>query len=227
MENMNQDSIFQKTEGDNWFERNLKLLQNRDPASDFPLAMLARHKLRPKRVLEVGASFGWRLSEIRKKYHAYCLGIEPSRKAIAFGQSHYPGISFRKGLMHDLPVRKNETFDLIIVAFVFHWVDRSTLLSSVSEIDRCLAEGGHLIIADFLPNRPTRKPYHHLPKGRVFTYKQDYAKLFLSSCLYREKERVLFHHATLRSHKDVPSDERAICVLLQKQLQYAKHTTNE
>ena len=217
---MSQDIIFQESEGDNWFNRNREHLERRGVMTDWPLKLIARHRMSPKRVLEVGASFGWRLSDIRKNYHSYCLGVEPSRKAIAFGRSHYKDISFRRGLMHRLPIHSHKTFDLIIVSFVFHWVDRSTLLRSMSEIDRCLSPGGHLIIADFLPRRPTKKPYHHLPGKRVFTYKQDYAKMFCFSGLYIEQDRVVFHHATLREGGRIPSAERAACVLLQKQARY-------
>lgn len=221
---MNQDTIFQEKEGDNWFSRNHALLLSRAYTRDWPLRLLARHKIKPKRVLEVGASFGWRLAEIQKKYHACCLAIEPSQKAVSFGRLRYSDVSFRRGLMHDLPVRSREIFDLVIVSFVFHWVDRSTLLRSIAEIDRCLADCGHLIISDFLSSQPTKKPYHHLSGKQVFTYKQDYAKVFLSSGLYREKERVLFHHATLKRGKHIPSGERAACVLLQKQAQYTEGT---
>lgn len=218
---MNQNIIFQKAEGDNWFSRNLAVLQSRECTHDWPLILIERHKLKPTRVLEVGSSFGWRLSEFKKKHPtAYCLGIEPSRKAISYGRKEYPDIELRNGLMHKLPVRLDESFDLVIVAFVFHWVDRSTLLSSVSEIDRTIAEGGYLVIADFFPYRPTKRLYHHLPRGEVFTYKQDYAQIFLSSGLYREKERVLFHHATGKRGTHIPPHERAVCVLLEKQAQY-------
>ena len=202
-----QDTIFKISEGDRWFSRNRDALLL--PRRDWPLTLLSWRRIKPARVLEVGASFGWRLEEIRKKYGARCLAVEPSRSAIAFGKKHYPHIEFHRGLMSKLPVTREKVFDLVIAAFVFHWVDRSTLFSSVAELDRALAEGGYLIIADFLPDRPVKRLYHHLPNKKVFTYKQDYAKIFTASGLYHEKARVLFHHATLERGAYIPNDERA------------------
>jgi SAM-dependent methyltransferase len=213
-----QSAIFKTSEGNRWFARNREALLT--PRRFWPLELLSRRSIKPARVLEIGASFGWGLELFRKKYGARCVAVEPSRQAVAFGRKRFPRITFRRGLMHTLPVKRGEMFDLVIVAFVFHWVDRPLLLASVSELDRVLADGGHLIIADFLPDQPAKRPYHHLPGKSVFTYKQDYAAFFTASALYREEERVTFHHQTLKSGGRIPGNERAVCVLLKKQPVY-------
>lgn len=217
---MNQDLIFKKKEGDNWFIRNKQALLQKDCKNDWPLRLIVKNKIKPKRVLEIGASNGWRLAEIYKRYRSRCLGIEPSQKAIREGRKMYPNVYFRQGLMNNLPIKNNEKFDLVIIHFVLHWVDRKTLFDSIKEANRVLKENGYLIITDFLPDRPTKVFYHHLPKEKVFTYKLDYAKVFLSSGLYRKQDRVIFHHNSLKSSKNVPLAERAACYLLQKISQY-------
>jgi SAM-dependent methyltransferase len=145
------------------------------------------------------------------------VGVEPSQDAIDDGKARYPGVEFHKGLLTDVPL--GGSFDLVIVNFVLHWVDRSTLSKSISEIDRLVSRGGYLVIGDFLPDSPTRVPYGHWKKDEMFTYKQDYAKIFEAFNLYRELSRVTFHHDKVDYKiKDVASHDRVYWSLLKKSL---------
>jgi SAM-dependent methyltransferase len=110
--------------------------------------------------------------------------VEISADAIGDGRKRYPDIEFLSGLACDLPVETGRQLDLVIISFVLHWIDRSTLLRSVAEIDRVVRPLGHLVIADFLRAAPERVDYHHLPGADVWTYKQDYAEVFVASSLY-------------------------------------------
>jgi hypothetical protein len=56
------------------------------------------------------------------------------------------------------------------------------------------ADGGFVIVGDFLPDFPTRRRYHHRPDEQVFTYKQDYAALFTTTSLYSMVSRATFDH---------------------------------
>ena len=217
---MNQNLIFLKNEGDQWFLRNKVKLLKRGVKDDWPLRLIAKHKIRPRKVLEIGCSNGWRLGEIYKRYRAECLGIEPSLRAIKDGRKNYPEVSFRRGLIDNLPIKPTEKFDLVIVAFVFAWVDRQSLFKALEEVDRSLGDGGYLIVVDLLPSQPTKVFYHHLPKEKVFTYKLDYAKMFLTSGLYKQSDRVVFHYLSFKAGKKLPPDEREVCSLLQKKSQY-------
>lgn len=85
-------------------------------------------------------------------------------------------------------------FDIVFISFVFHWVGRSKLLKAVSEIDRVLKDGGTLVISDFFPDIPHRRTYHHNTELGVYTYKQDYSKIFTASNLYTENTRIPFMH---------------------------------
>lgn len=170
-----QDSIFLKTESDAWFARNKAALKTWNPETDLPLRLLSLYDLKPKRVIEIGASCGFRVAHVAKKYGAEGYAVEPSKEAIAFGQQQFPDIHFDSGLASNVPV--DGIFDLVIVNFVLHWIDRSTVMSSISEIDRLVAENGFLLLGDFLPGAPCRVKYHHRPDETVFTYKQDYSAI--------------------------------------------------
>src|SRR5262249_17661350 len=132
------------------------------------------------------------------------------------------------GISKALPV--SETFDLVVVAFVFHWVSRDALAASVAEVDRVLSPNGYLLLHDFFPDAPTRRHYHHLPEGQAYTYKQDFAALFLSTAGYRHVARTTHHHAHSHAAEDrdffsvadVSGDDRVVCDLLQKRASYTE-----
>ncbi len=182
---MMQDRVFAAGEGDRWFARNRAALTDPDRVARDPvLRALELVALTPKDALEVGAANGYRLAELARRNGCRTTAVEISADAIRDGRARYPDIEFLPGLASDLPVAPDRQFDLVIVSFVLHWVDRSTLLPSVAEIDRVVRPLGHLVIADFLPAAPERVHYHHLPGAGVWTYKQDYAEIFLSTRLY-------------------------------------------
>ncbi len=177
-----QEDIFQTSEADNWFRRNREALSRFDPSLDLPLRLIDMYELRPQSVLEIGAANGYRVAAIARKYGARATAVEPSAEAIADGAARYPEVAFIQATSSQVPL--SDTFDLVVVNFVFHWIDRALLLRSVAEVDRLLADGGFLIIGDFLPSNRLQVQYHHLPGEQVYTYKQDYAAVFRASGLY-------------------------------------------
>jgi len=213
---MNQDKIFYKKEGDEWFNRNKDYISRNKCDKDFPIRIIEMLGLKPEKTLEIGASNGYRLAEISKKLEkGKYVAVEPSKIAIEDGKKKYPFIDFRRGLMYNLPM-EDEKFDLVIVNFVFHWVEREHLLRSVAEIDRVLNNGGYLIIGDFLPDVPTKVKYHHLPDKGVYTYKQDYANIFISSEQYNLILRHTFDHDSNAVSSEVDSNSRGVCSCLKK-----------
>jgi ubiquinone/menaquinone biosynthesis C-methylase UbiE len=99
-----------------------------------------------------------------------------------------------EGVSHDLSAFPDASFDIVTVSFVFHWVDRSKLLQTVSECDRVLKDGGLLAIQDFFPAAPQRRMYHRNPELGVFTYKQVYSDIFRASNIYTSVFRMNFLH---------------------------------
>src|SRR5262249_6170601 len=148
---------------------------------DEALAMIQAYQIRPERVLEVGCSNGWRLERLRERYGSRCFGVEPSAEAVADRRARFPRLRLPEGISALLPFDGFEPFDLLLYCFVLHWVDRRSLLSTIAEADRVLADGGYLVLCDFLPDFPQRNRYHHRNDTNVYTYKQDYASVFRST----------------------------------------------
>jgi SAM-dependent methyltransferase len=177
---------------------------------------LSRHS-KVGKVLELGCSTGWRLHELTEKLQARCVGVDASEQALAYGRKHYPRVEFHRGALSAVPL--TETFDVVIVQSVLHWIDRTALAASVAEIDRLVRDGGVLSLGDFLPDFPQRRVYHHLPGQGVFTYKQDYAKIFEALGTYRVLHRTSYaeNDSRLPLSPCLPED-RKTCVVLQKSL---------
>lgn len=212
-----QETEFLKGEGDRYYQRNREELLRRERSrQDLGLELLRRHRLVPRRVLDVGCSNGWRCELLRRRYGSDVVGVEPSRRAIREGRTLYPDVTFRHGTVDRLPVGPDEVFDLVIISFVLHWVSRDRLLRAVAEIDRCVAEDGHVLLADFWPRRPVRVPYHHLPAEGMYTYKADYPQVFSSSGLYRGVGRIVFNTDTRQRQARPPAESRGLFSLMRK-----------
>lgn len=213
-----QDQVFVAGEADRWFLRNRRELSLEHARVDPVVRALDLFAVAPHSVLEVGAANGWRLAALAQRGAKRLVAVEPSGEAIAEGRVRFPGVEFRQGVLTNLPIAESELFDLVIVSFVLHWVDRRTLFRSVAEIDRAVADGGMIAIADFSPDRPARVPYHHLPDARMYTFKQDYAAMFVASATYRAMAWFTFDHASHDLRVDVPTSDRCAVVLLAKSL---------
>lgn len=220
---MNQDQIFLENEGNRWFSRNKSCFQeeaNFDYPSHLIDWLLKNNQFKPANFLELGCSNGWRLESLRKKIdnlQGKFVGLDASQEAIENGKIRYPELNLHQGLLSNVPIQGN--FDVVIVNFVLHWVDRKSLAQSVAEVDRLTKDGGILILGDFLPDFQQRRHYHHRPSDAIYTYKQDYAKIFESLGLYKELARLTFNHdrPELGIHT-CDSSVRGVCVALQKSL---------
>jgi SAM-dependent methyltransferase len=212
---MTEETVFLKSEADAWYRRNATHLTPRELREDIVVKLLRRHKVKPKRVLEIGSSNGWRLELLRQGApKATYVGIEPSRTAVREGKKVFPKIRLVRGLASALPVKG--VFDAVLAPFVLHWVSRAKLLASIAEIDRVVAEGGYLVVSDFLPRTPSKNGYKHLKKG-VSTWKMDYGALFEASGNYQLIERRVINYDTKKpANASTPDNIRAAATLYQK-----------
>ncbi len=213
---MLQDRVFSDSEGDRWFERNRRALNAFDASADLPLKLIRLYGLTPERVLEIGAANGFRLAAIHQRTGAETVAVEPSAQAVLNGKASFPFITFIRGTASTVPLR--ESFDLVIVNFVFHWIDRQSLLRAVAEVDRLVSDSGYLLIGDFYPANQLQVRYHHLESEEVYTYKQNYAATFLASGLYHPVSFLTAHHATKELQARVAEHERIGAWLLRKEL---------
>ena len=212
-----QDEIFGASEGDNYFVRNKAALEGFDPEQDLPLSLMRLYSLRPRAVVEIGAANGFRLAAIVHHYGARAIGVDPSAEAIENGRRRFPQVEFLQATAANIPLQ--EAFDLVIVNFVLHWIDRRTLLRSVAEIDRLVSDSGFLLVGDFAPNNLLRVPYHHLVREQMYTYKQDYSAVFVTSGLYHMVATLKSSHGSPSLSAVVSENERIGVWLLQKHLQ--------
>lgn len=212
-----QEDKFLAGEGDQWFLRNKSLMDDGSMLKkDPPLSIIEKYNLKPLSILEIGCSNGYRLAELKKRFNCRCVGIEPSVKAIEEGKKLFPEIEFIQGTLDNLPT--DEKFDLVIINYVLHWISRDILIKALSELDRVVKDGGHLVLGDFLPDFPCKNKYHHLPEDNVFTYKTDYSKILLSSGLYTLVATMTYEHSSRDSDANLNSQNRGVCSLMRKSL---------
>jgi len=213
---MSQETHFTKGEADAWFERNMSAMQKRtDVEKDPVLRVMNQYQLRPVRALEIGASNGYRMHVMREAFGTEAHAIEPSAKAVADGKQKYPEVHFETGVASPLPYATGE-FDCVVVCGVFCWIDRSQLLQAVSEADRVLKNGGHLLIGDFMPPRPERVRYHHREDAEIYTYKQDYSAMFRAAGIYELLASEVFDHAGFVPKPEIAQHDRFAVTLLRK-----------
>lgn len=179
-----QSKVFSAGEGDAWFARNRHGLVAFDINQDPVARSIAASGITPRSILDLGCSAGTRLSALSQHYGATGAGIDPSAAAIAEARARDPQHAWHVGTLDDHPLLQHR-FDLVVVSFVLHWVDRRLLLKSLTGIDAVVANGGHVVISDFCTDHPVRREYHHLAGQGIFTYKNDYPAMLLATGLYR------------------------------------------
>ena len=217
----NQDEIFQAGEGDSWFERNAAVLQP-GVRHDAVLRLFEANagRLDPvATVCDAGCANGWRLAALATQLPAVkrLVGFDASQAAVESGLGMWPRLDLRVGLLDEPPALGE--FDLVIVSFVFHWVDRSRIARAIAAVDSLVRPGGALLLADFLPDSPCRRRYHHRSDVDLFTYKQDYAECFLALHTYELLAKSVFDHAAPElESSEVADQDRAGCFLLRKTL---------
>ena len=179
-----QSTTFAEGEGDAWYARNRAHLSAYEVDDDPVARAITAAGLKPRKILDIGCSSGTRLAAFCRRHMAQGTGVEPSAAAIDEARARDPHLSWHVGTLDDHPPLHGP-FDLVVVSFVLHWVDRRRLLASLAALDAQVADGGCVVISDFLADHPLRREYHHLAGQNVFTYKNDYPAMLLSTGLYR------------------------------------------
>lgn len=206
-----QKDIFLSSEGDAWYERNKEIINHKE--TDQIINCINELGLKPKKILEIGCSNGYRLDKLEKQYGAACFGIDPSLEAIKEGQAAFKKIKLSQGTADALDFPASE-FDLVIIGFCLYLCDRNDLFKIAYEVDRVLADEGQIVILDFGPPFPYKNNYKYV-EG-VFSFKMNYASLFnWNPNYFTVYSRVLAHEASASVNNP---DERIVLSVLTKNM---------
>jgi ubiquinone/menaquinone biosynthesis C-methylase UbiE len=186
---MAQKDVFLSSEGDAYYRRNRG---GTDPQPTLVASSLAALRVRPKRVLEIGCSDGHRLKGLRRAFGSECHGVDPSSEAVRDGSDPANGIHLAVGTADSLPF-EDDFFDVVIFGFCLYLCDPKHHFTIAAEANRVLQDGGFLVISDFSPKRAYRNPYSHSPG--IFSYKMEYARMFLWHPSYRLLSRGYYEHS--------------------------------
>lgn len=200
----NQDQVYLDKEANDFFERNK---YNFDEVPEFKKSLIDNfsnylNTQEIDTIFEVGCHIGDLLNYCIKKFDASRgYGIEPSLKAVQEGKDRFSDTcNIEHGVIGDqLLLEKIPNCDLIIVNDVFCWISRATILQSISNIDKHLNFGGHLIIRDFLPSKNIRNQNKHVHNQEVFCHKVigSHAKIFEQTGNYQIIHSNVFSDANL------------------------------
>lgn len=186
---MKQKKLFLESEGNKWYQRNIKGKSHADIIEkDLIIKIVKTLNIKPKRVLEIGCSNGYRLEGMRNLFECECFGIEPSVEAVNEGQILYPMITINQGTSDVIDFTES-FFDVVILGFFLYLCDREDLFKIACEVDRVLSDEGCIFILDFNTSFPYKNKYKHC-EG-VYSYKMDYARMFNWNPIYS----IIFHQS--------------------------------
>ena len=182
-------TAFGPKDADAWYERNKHKLGDDDPVMEAITGVLDGTGPITK-VFEFGCANGWRLSRIRGRYGSDVWGSEISPKAC------------RDALL-DPKVKMNlepaiGSCDLVIMGFCLYVIQPDSLTYWVHYADKILADGGHIVIWDFLPDHPYSRIFEHNKELR--SRKCDHAQLWLAHPAYSLVRRDIYGDGDDRTH---------------------------
>lgn len=208
-----QEQVFINQEADNWFLRNKDVIIKRQSENDYCFNIIKNNLdcAEITSVLELGCSNGYRLNFLKKLFPncTKFVGADASKLAVEDGKERY-GLELYQNSLYNFSYP--EQFDLVIVNFVLHWIDRTLLYKSIATIDSLIKENAYLCLGDFFPYFPHKRIYHHYTKAPVYTYKSDYQTLFTSSNYYKLLQEYIYIYC----EQEINNDTRCKVSLLQK-----------
>lgn len=210
-----QDDIFEIQEADQWFLRNKEYILSKKADEDICIQQIKQLPNLKKitSVIELGASNGYRLNFL-KTILPNCktfVGMDASKLAVEDGEKRYNIKMYQDTLLN---FKLNEKFDLVIVNFVLHWIDRANIFKCISNIDFFTDNNGKLVLGDFAPYYPYKRKYKHYTKENVYTFKNNYENVFLSLNTYKLISKYVFNQDNI--NEPVDNSNSASVVILEK-----------
>jgi len=223
----NQDDYYLNKEGDDFFNRNFegKEVPELRPNKVTILDFINKSNISFKDVIEFGCNYGDLLNYLSVNNDCACVGIEASNKAIQYGKDLYgENISLYHGVIADNIISNDSVndgrFDLAIIDDVFGWVSRSSILASISNVDKAVKDGGFIFIRDFKPHKFTKNRNHHIKDSDVYNFKVlgSHLQIFLSTGMYEIVREEIYYDELMSGDYvcDNPFNYRWSDVVLQK-----------
>jgi len=195
-----QDYFYKIKEADNFFDRWIKNNKKeyfetskkklRNEKLNIMKCLKSNIRLKNKQVLEIGCFVGDLLFFLKKNYNCKVTGIDASQKACNFSRKYF-NLKIENKIFLDskyfkLNKKNFQIFDVIICDDVLSWMDRKSIIQTLSSIDFLLKENGYLFIKDYLVKKNFCFQNHHYPKKKIFSFKQEegHKKIFLWSGKY-------------------------------------------
>ena len=167
-------------EGDAWFDRNFpnaKELRLTPLPHWFKEAFgLLKEIANPQgKFLEVGSSWGRRTAQISSVIGLQGVGVDPSKKAVAFGNAQFGGNpQLRVGTASQLPL-SSQSVSVVFYGFCLYLLPDRQLPRVIEELNRVAKSQHHVAILDFDFPREMRVPYKH--REGLFSYRRPYEEL--------------------------------------------------
>jgi cyclopropane fatty-acyl-phospholipid synthase-like methyltransferase len=196
-----QDHFYKSKEADNFFNRwiinnkkeYLATCKKKIRKEKFNIlkCLNSNIELKNKHILEIGCFVGDLLFFFKKNYSCKVVGIDASKKACNFSKKIFnlkiENKIFLNSKYFKLNKKNFQIFDIIICDDVLSWMDRKSIIQTLSSIDFLLKENGYIFIKDYLVKKNFCFQNHHYPKKRVYSFKQaeGHKKHFLWSGMYK------------------------------------------
>ncbi len=138
----NQDKVFYKTEGDNFFDRNPKKINKG--------ILKAVKFLKPKpnsNIFEIGCGSGTTLKKIKKDFKSEVFGLDTSKKAINYALTKYN----LKNMFHDTfaSFETKKKFDIVISGGFLYVTPDQLFKKTIKKLFNLLKNNSYLIIWDY------------------------------------------------------------------------------
>ncbi len=173
---VDQEREFLKSEGDEFFKRNIHKISDNSPEISILCNWLMPFKKEVQTILEIGSGSGNKLSQMCWQLDSKGHGVEPSNLAVDFANENYSAkCTFEVGTADSLH-SKLKKFDLIHFGFCLYLVSRDRLANCLKQADILLKPGRFLSIIDFDPLEPHANKYEHY--NGLKSHKDNYYKMF-------------------------------------------------
>lgn len=186
-----QEEYFASIGGDEYFERNRARqdIGRKIPGLSKRIQEWALTRSSPGSLCVFGGASGSEASFLSSVLPGWTVtNIDISAAAIEHGRVVFPSVNHVVASLTERDLeRKIGVFDSVLLVGILCWIDRSALSRAILNVDECLKPGGVLGIHDFFPPCPKKNPMSHAEN--VYTYKQDYAKMFEAIGVFRVVEK--------------------------------------